>query len=60
MNNKMQQIHIYQKLNLKSKLSKEEEQRQNHGYGECFEVCQLGGGCREMGEEVRGIKNANR
>ena len=31
MNNKMAKIHIYQQLNLKNKLSKQEEQRQNHG-----------------------------
>ena len=31
MNNKMAKIHIYQQLNLKSKLSKQEEQRQSHG-----------------------------
>ena len=35
MNNK----NIYQQLNLKNKLSKEEEQRQNDGCGECFDGC---------------------
>ena len=35
---------IYQQLNLKNKLSKQEEQRQNHGYGEHFDGCQMGGG----------------
>ena len=29
-------MHIYQKLNLKNKLSKQEE-RQNHGYGDHFD-----------------------
>ena len=53
---KWQKIHIYQQLNLKNKLSKQEEQRQNHGYGECFDGCQMGGGCRRMGAEVRGIR----
>ena len=27
----------------KKQLSKQEEQRQNHGYGECFDGCQMGG-----------------
>ena len=57
MNNKMAKtIHIYQQLNLKNKLSKK-EQRQNHGYGECFDGCQMGGGRGRMGEEVRGSKS---
>ena len=43
-NNKMAIIHIDQQLNLKNKLSKQEEQRQNHGYRECFDGCQVGGG----------------
>ena len=41
---KWQKIQIYQKLNLKNKLSKQEEQRQNHGYREHFDDCQMGGG----------------
>ena len=36
MNNKMAK-NTYQQLNLKNKLSKQEEQRQNHGYGEHFD-----------------------
>ena len=36
-------MYIFQQLNLKTKLSKQEEQRQNHGYGEHFDVCQIGG-----------------
>ena len=36
------------------------EQRQNHGYGERFHDCQMGGGCGEMGEEVRGLRSINR
>ena len=35
MYNKMAKIHIYQQLNPKNKLSKQ-EQRQNHGYGEHY------------------------
>ena len=44
MNNKMakKKPHIYQQLNLKNKLSKPEEQRQNHGYGECFDGSWVG------------------
>ena len=41
MNNKMAKIHIYEQLNLKNKLSKQ-EQKQNHGYKECFDGCQMG------------------
>ena len=44
MNNKMTKIHIYQQLNLKNKLSKQEEQRQNHGYRELSDGCQIGRG----------------
>ena len=60
MNNKMAK-NTYQHLNLKNKLSKKEEQRQNHGYGEHFDGCQMGGGVWErMGEEVRGLGSTNR
>ena len=50
MNNKMAKIHIYQKLNLKNKLSKQEEQRQNHGNEEHFNGCQMD---RVVGEWVK-------
>ena len=53
MNNKKAKIHIYQQLNPKIKLSKHEEQRQNHGYREHFDSCQIGGGCVGIGKEVR-------
>ena len=59
MNNEMAKIHIYQQLNLKNKLSKQ-EQRQNHGYRERFDGCQMGCGCGGMGEEVRGLRSTNR
>ena len=55
MNNKMAKMHIYQQLNLKNKLSTQEEQRQNHGYREGFDVlfcCFSWEGC--VGEWVRG------
>ena len=39
----MTKIRIYQQLNLKNKLSKQ-EQRQSHGYGEHFDGCQMGEG----------------
>ena len=60
MNNKMAKKHIYQQLNLKIKLSKQEEQRQNHGYGECFNSCQMEKGCGGMDEEVRRLRSTNR
>ena len=47
MNNEWQKIQIYQQLNLKNKLSKQEQQTQTHGYGKCFDGCQMGGGIRE-------------
>ena len=47
----MGKIHFYQQLNLKTKLSKQ-EQRQNHGYRERFDGFQMRGGCGGMGEEV--------
>ena len=59
MNNKMALINIYQQLNLKTKLSKQ-EQRQSHGYGERFEGCQMGGWCGRMDEKVRELRNTNR
>ena len=59
MNNEMA-INILSTTESKAKLSKQEEQRQNHGYGEHFNVCQIGGGCGEMGKEVRGLRSTNR
>ena len=64
MNNKMA-INTYvstieSKKKKPNKLSKQEEKRQNHGYGECFDGCQMGGGVGGMGEEVRGLRNTNR
>ena len=50
---------MYQQLNLKNKLSKQ-EQRQNRGYGEHFDDCQMGGGFGGMGEEVRGLRSTKR
>ena len=53
-------IQFYQQLNLKNKLSKQKEERQVHGYSEHFGGCQMGEGCRGMGEEVRGLRSTNR
>ena len=36
-------------INSKNKLSKQEEQTQNHGYRECFHGCQMGGRYGENG-----------
>ena len=44
---------------MKNKLSKQEEQRRNHGYGEHFDGCQMGGVCRGMDEEVMGLTSTN-
>ena len=46
-------------MNLKSKLSKQEEQRHNHGYGENFDGFQMGRVCGGMGEEVRELRSTN-
>ena len=35
---------MYQQFYLKNKVSKQEEQRENHEYGERFDGCQMGGG----------------
>ena len=51
MNNKIA-MNTYQQLNLKNKLSKQEERRQYPGYGEYFDVCQMGGG-QGLGEWVK-------
>ena len=59
MNNKMI-TNTYQQLNLKNKLSKQEEQRQNYGYREHFDGFQMGGECGEMDEEVSGLRSTNR
>ena len=40
-----------QQLNLKNKLSKQEKQRQNHGYGEYFDSFLTWEECVGMGEE---------
>ena len=47
--------HIYQQLNLKNQLSKQDEQRQNYRW-ECFDVCQRGGELEENGWRGEGIK----
>ena len=39
-------MHNYQQLNHKNKLSKQAEQKQNHKYGDHFQVYQLRGGMR--------------
>ena len=59
MNNKMAKIHIYQQLNLKNKLSKQ-EQRQSHRYRDCFDGFQMGGECGGVSEEGRRLRNTNR
>ena len=58
--NKMAKIHIYQQFNPKNKLNKQEEQRQDHGYREHFDGCQMGWGFREMDELVRGLRSTSR
>ena len=57
MNNKEVKIHIYQQLNLKYKLSKQETES---GIWRVCDGCQMGRGCGGMGEEVRGLRSTNR
>ena len=52
MNNKMAINTYLSTIESKNKLSKQ-EQRQNHGYREHFDGCQMGGCCRGRGEDVR-------
>ena len=52
-------INTYQHLNLKNKVSKQ-EQRQNHGHREHFDDCQMEGGYGRMVEELRGLRSTNR
>ena len=58
--NKMAKNMYLSTVESKNKLSKQEEQRQNHGYKEHFDGCQMGGGCQGMGEEERGLRSINR
>ena len=60
MNNKMAINTYLSTIESKNKLSKEEDQRQNHGYGECFDDLQMGGVYGGKGEEVKGLRSANR
>ena len=60
MNNKMANNTYLSTIESKNKLSKQEEQKQNHGYRECFGCCQMGGWFGGMGEEERGLRSTNR
>ena len=57
--NKKKAIRTYLSTRESKKLSKQ-EQRENHGYGEHFDGCQMGVGWVRMGEEVRGLRSTNR
>ena len=48
-------INTYLSTTEKNKLSKQEEQRQNHVFGERFDGCQMGRRYGGMGNEVRGL-----
>ena len=52
---KRQQIHNYQQLNLKNKLSKQAEQEQNHRYWRSFGGLLAGRGKGENAEKGAGI-----
>ena len=59
MNNKMAKSTYLSTIESK-KQSKQEEQRQNHGYRECFDGCWMGEVCEGMGKEVRGLRSIKR
>ena len=48
------------KIKSKNNLSKQEKQKQNHGYGQCFDGCQMGGGYRGKGKEAAGLRSTKR
>ena len=52
-------MQICRQLNLKKNKSKQEEQRQNHGYREGFDGCQMGGEYEGMDEEVGRLRSTN-
>ena len=60
MNNKMAKIHIYQRLNLKSKLSNKKNRDRIMDTESILIVARWEGGVEGMGEEVRGIRSTNR
>ena len=47
-------------LSSQSKNETKQTRTQNHGYEEHFDGCGMGGGCRRMSEEVRGLRSTNR
>ena len=51
----MTQIHNYRQLNIKNKLRKQPEQKQNHRYGDHLEGCHLSEGRGGMGKKVQGL-----
>ena len=59
MNNKMAATTNLSTIELKKNKVSKQEERQNHGYGEHIDGCQLGGEYGEMGEKVRGLRSAN-
>ena len=59
MKNKMTINTYISMIESKRKLSKQEEERQNHGYGEGFDGCQMGRGLGGNGKEVRGLTSTS-
>ena len=58
-NNKMTINTYLSTIESKNMLSKQEEQKQNYGYREGFDGCQMGGEYEGMDEEVRGLRSTN-
>ena len=59
-NNKMEINTYLSTIESKKKNLSKQELRQNHGYKECFDGCQMRGRCGGMCEEVRGLRSPNR
>ena len=56
---KWQSIHIYQQLNLKTKINKQAKQKQTHKYREHFDDCHLGGRSGGWVKKVKGLRDTN-
>ena len=60
MKNKMAKNTYVSTTESKKQTKQTRKQRQNHGYTERFDGCQMGMGFGGMSEEVRGLRSTNR
>ena len=59
MNNKMTK-NTYLSTNKSKKQTKKPRGTETESWTQHFDGCQMGWGCRGMGEEMRGLRNTNR